>query len=218
MPFAYRESTALASLYIGETMNPHFKIEDKSIINEILDKAEYGTLALSVNNTPYAVPLNFVRIEDSIYFHGALKNRKMKMLSKNQRASFSVVENHSLIDSDFSTNDGLACPATQFFKSISIDGSVEMVEDKKEKIVMFDALMKKLQPKGGYKSFNDEVYDKALKATAVYKLVADNISCKFKFGQHLNEERFEMVVRSLEARGTQVDKVTIKIMREQREV
>jgi hypothetical protein len=200
-------------------MNPHFKIEDKSIINEILDKVEYGTLALSVDNTPYAVPLNFVRIEDTIYFHGALKNRKMKMLSKNQRASFSVVENHSLIDSDFSSNDGLACPATQFFKSISIDGSVEIVEDKKEKIVMFEALMKKLQPKGGYsRPFSDEVYDKAFKATVVYKLVSDEISCKFKFGQHLNEERFEMVVRSLEARGTQMDITTVKIMREQRGV
>jgi len=197
-------------------MNPHFKIEDTSIINEILDKAEYGTLALSVDNTPYAVPLNFVRIEDDIYFHGALKNRKMKMLSKNQKASFSVVENHSLIDSDFSSNDGLACPATQFFKSISIDGSVEIVEDKKEKIIMFEALMKKLQPKGGYRPFSDEVYSKALKATAVYKLVPNDISCKFKFGQHLNEERFEMIIRSLEARGTQIDMATVRIMREQR--
>ena len=198
-------------------MNPHFKIENKSIINQILDKVEYGTLALSVDNTPYAVPLNFVRLEDNIYFHGALKNRKMKMLSNNQRASFSVVENHSLIDSDFSSNDGLACPATQFFKSVSIDGTVEMVEDTKEKIVMFEALMKKLQPKGGYRPFGDEVYDKALKATAVYRLVADDISCKFKFGQHLSEERFEMVVTHLEERGSDIDMLTVKIMREERD-
>ena len=81
-------------------MNPYFKIEDKSIIYETLDQAEYGTLALSVDDVPYAVPLNFVRIEESIYFHGALKNRKMKMLSQNQKASFSVVQNHSLVDSD----------------------------------------------------------------------------------------------------------------------
>jgi len=83
--------------------------------------------------------------------------------------------------------------------------------------VMLEALMKKLQPKGGYKSFDDEVYAKSLNATAVYKLIADDISCKFKFGQHLNEERFEMVVSRLEARGTQVDMATVKIMREQRE-
>jgi len=197
-------------------MNPYFKIEDKSIIYETLDQAEYGTLALSVDDVPYAVPLNFVRIEESIYFHGALKNRKMKMLSQNQKASFSVVQNHSLVDSDFSSVEGLACPATQFFKSVSMDGQIELVQSREEKVIMFEALMKKLQPKGGYKSFSDEAYDKALNATAVYKLVVDNMSCKFKFGQHLNQERFEMVVKHLEERGTKVDLHTVKMMREQR--
>ena len=199
-------------------MNPYFKIEDKSIIYETLDQAEYGTLALSVDDVPYAVPLNFVRIEESIYFHGALKNRKMKMLAQNQKASFSVVENHALIDSDFSSAEGLACPATQFFKSVSMDGQVELVQSREEKVIMFEALMKKLQPKGGYKPFSDEAYDKALNATAVYKLVVDNMSCKFKFGQHLNQERFEMVVKHLEERGTKVDLLTVKMMREQRRI
>jgi len=199
-------------------MNPKFEIKDREIVKQILDRAEYGVLALSVHDVPYAVPLNFVRIADALYFHGALKNRKMKMLAQNPKASFLVVENHALIDSDFSSKDGLACPATQFFKSVSIDGKIEMVEDKKEKIVMFEALMKKLQPKGGYKSFSDEAYNKALKATAVYKLVADDISCKFKFGQNLNEERFEMIISNLEARGTQIDRATVKIMKEQRGV
>jgi len=199
-------------------MNPHFKIEDKSIINEILDKAEYGTLALSVDNTPYAVPLNFVRIEDTIYFHGALKNKKMKMLAQNPKVSFSVVENYSLIDSDFSSTNGLACPVTQFFKSVNMNGVVEMVESREEKAKMFEVMMQKHQPKGGYQPFSDEVYDKSLKGTAVYKLVYENISCKFKFGQHLNKERFEMIIGSLEARGTQMDRATVKIMREQRGV
>ena len=197
-------------------MNPYFKIEDKSIIYKTLDHAEYGTLALSVDDVPYAVPLNFVRIEESIYFHGALKNRKMNMLAQKQKASFSVVQNYSLVDSDFSSAEGLACPATQFFKSVSMDGQVELVQSREEKVIMFEALMKKLQPKGGYKSFSDEAYDKALNATAVYKLVVDNMSCKFKFGQHLNQERFEMIVKHLEERGTKVDLLTVKMMREQR--
>ena len=199
-------------------MNPHFKIEDKSIINEILDKAEYGTLALSVDDVPYAVPLNFIRIEDTIYFHGALKNKKMRMLTQNPNVSFSVVENYALIDSDFSSTHGLACPVTQFFKSVSMEGVVEMVESREEKAKMFEVMMQKHQPKGGYQSFSDEVYDKSLKATAVYKLVVHNLSCKFKFGQHLNDEQFEMIIGSLEARGTQMDRATVKIMKEQRGV
>jgi len=42
------------------------------------------------------------------------------------------------------------------------------------------------------------------------------MSCKFKFGQHLSEERFEMIVSHLEERGTKIDMRTIEMMQEQR--
>jgi len=76
--------------------------------------------------------------------------------------------------------------------------------------------MQKLQPKGGYKPFSDSEYDSAIKATAVVKMEVGQMSCKFKFGQHLSEERFEMIVSHLEERGTKIDIKTIKMMREQR--
>ena len=194
-------------------MNPNFEIKDKNIIYNILDKAEYGTLALCVENRPYAVPLNFVRIEDDIYFHGALKNKKMKILEQNPNVSFSVVENYALIDSDFSSTDGLACPATQFFKSVSIDGVAVVEESREVKAEVFEVFMQKFQPKGGYKPFSHSDYDKALKATALVKIEVEKITCKFKFGQHLNEERFNMIVSALLERGTQIDRETVEIMR-----
>ena len=197
-------------------MNPNFEIKDKTLIYDVLDKAEYGTLALCAENKPYAVPLNFVRIEDDIYFHGALKNKKMKMLEQNPTVSFSVVENYALIDSDFSSTDGLACPATQFFKSVSMDGMVEIVESREVKANVFTALMRKLQPKGGYKPFSDAEYDTALKATAVLKIEVEKLTCKFKFGQHLSEERFDMIVTHLLKRDTKIDRETVKLMKEQR--
>jgi len=200
----------------GVNMNPNFEIKDKEIIYDVLDKAEYGTLALSVDDVPYAVPMNFVRIENDIYFHGALKNKKMKMLSQDPKVSFSVVENYALIDSDFSTTEGLACPATQFFKSVSMEGVATAIESRDEKAKVFTALMQKLQPKGGYKPFSDSEYDSAIKATAVVKMEVGHLSCKFKFGQHLSEERFEMIVLHLEERGTKIDMRTVEIMLEQR--
>ena len=197
-------------------MNPNFEIKDKALIYDILDKAEYGTLALCVKNKPYAVPLNFVRIEDDIYFHGALKNKKMKMLQQNTTVSFSVVENYALIDSYFSSTEGLACPTTQFFKSVSIEGMAVVQESRDVKAKVFEALMQKLQPKGGYKPFSDADYDAAIKATAVVKIEIETLSCKFKFGQHLNEERFEMIVSHLLARGTKIDRETVRLMKAQR--
>jgi len=199
-------------------MKPIFKIKYKAVINDLLDQAEYGTLAFCVDDLPYAVPVNFVRIESDIYFHGALNNKKMKMLSKNPKVSFSVVENYALIDSDFSTTDGLACPATQFFKSVSIEGFASVVNSRDDKAKVFTALMQKLQAKGGYKPFSDLDYDSAIKSTAVVKIEVTHISCKFKFGQNLSEERFEMILSHLEQRGTDIDKRTIEVMKAQREV
>jgi nitroimidazol reductase NimA-like FMN-containing flavoprotein (pyridoxamine 5'-phosphate oxidase superfamily) len=193
-----------------------FEIKDKTIINELLDSTEYGTLAVSYNDAPYAVPVNFVRIDDDIYFHGALSNKKMKILASNPKVSFSVVQNYSLIASFFSSDEGLACPATQFFKSVSIEGVVEMVESREEKAMVFEALMKKLQPEGGYKPFSDAAYDTAIKATAVIKIVPSSLRCKFKFGQHVTKERFDMILSHLEERNTSIDKETVKMMKQLR--
>ena len=197
-------------------MNPYFEITDKTLIYEVLDNAEYGTLALSIDNTPYAVPVNFVRIDDALYFHSALKNKKMTMLTQNPVVSFSVVEGYALIDSDFSSTDGLACPATQFFKSVSIEGVASVVEGRDEKAKVFEALMQKLQPKGGYIPFSNKAYDTPIKSTAVVKIAIQKISCKFKFGQHLSEERFEMIIAALQHRGTRRDLETIAMMKAQR--
>jgi len=197
-------------------MNKIFEIKDKTTIHALLDRVEYGTLALSVDDVPYAVPVNFVRIEEEIYFHGALSNKKMKILAQNPKVSFSVVQSHALIASFFSSRDGLACPATQFFKSASIDGTAQVLHDRDEKAEVFEALMKKLQPQGGYKDFSDETYDAAIKATAVVKIVPHTTRCKFKFGQHLSQERFEMILSHLKERDTEVDKVTIEMMKTMR--
>ena len=195
-------------------MKKIFEIKDEEVIRETLDKAEYGTLAICVEDKPYSLPINFVEIDGNIYFHGAKRGRKIDILRKNQFASFSVVEPLSMIDSNFSSKDGLACPATQFFKSIIIDGVIEFVEEYDEKVNMLSTMMKKLQKEGGYRPLSEEVYKKAINATLIYKLVPNDIKAKFKFGQNLTKEKFEMIIEHLELRGTDIDKITIELMKE----
>ena len=197
-------------------MKKIFEVTDSAVIHAILDQAEYGTLAVSDRVTPYAAPVNFVRIGEDIYFHGALNNRKMKALRDNPQVSFSVVESYAIIASFFSSTEGSACPATHFFKSVSINGRASLVESREEKAAVFTALMEKLQPEGGYKPFTDEGYDKVLKATAVVKITPESTRAKFKFGQHLDAQRFAMIVEHLEQRGTVKDLETVALMREMR--
>jgi len=83
---------------------------------------------------------------------------------------------------------------------------------------MFTALMEKLQPEGGYKPFSEESYDKVLKATAVVKITPAHTRAKFKFGQHLSEERFEMIITHLQQRGTERDLETVELMQKMRNI
>ncbi len=198
-------------------MKQVFEIKDKEIINQVLDNAEYGTLALCHANKPYSLPINFVRVENVLYFHRSLKGKKIDILKENPYASFSLVEAYSMIQSYFSSNDNLACPATQFFKSVIIDGKIEFIHDYDEKVIALSKLMEKLQPEGGYKALSDETYQKFIKATAIFKLTIKDIRAKFKFGQHLNKDRFEMIIKHLENRGQEVDLATIKLMKSLKE-
>jgi hypothetical protein len=197
-------------------MKSIFEVKDETIINAMMSDAEYGTLALCSDETPYSVPVNFVHERNVIYFHGSLSGRKMRILKQNPKVSFSIVENFSLIASYFSSEAGLACPATQFFKSIIIDGRVSMVSSREEKARAMTLLMQKLQPEGGYRAFKDADYDKMLNATAVLKIDVENLRAKYKFGQHLDDERFNMILSYLQKRDTNTDKTTIEMMQRQR--
>jgi hypothetical protein len=189
-------------------------ITDEKIIQNILDEAEYGTLALCSNNKPYSLPINFVEVNGEIYFHGAKKGKKMEIIKENTYASFSVVESYSFLPSYFSTDKGDACPASQLFKSVIIDGVMKLVENYDEKANALEFLMQKLQKEGKYIPLNDKMYQKAINATALFKLVPSETTGKFKLGQNLNQERYLKVVSNLKQRGTQKDMDTLTLMQE----
>ncbi|HIP31009.1 MAG TPA: pyridoxamine 5'-phosphate oxidase family protein [Sulfurospirillum arcachonense] len=195
-------------------MKKAFTITDKKIIKNILDEAEFGTLALCSDNRPYSLPLNFVELKDEIYFHGAQKGKKLDLIKQNSYASFSVVEPYSILPSYFSTDDGSACPATHMFKSVIIDGEIKLVEEYEEKAEALNELMKKLQSEGKYIPLHDKMYEKIINATALFKLVSISTTCKVKFGQNFSKERYEKVLKYLKQRGTSKDITTLNMINE----
>lgn len=194
-------------------MKSQFEIKDKNLIDNIVQTVEYGTLALCKDNKPYSVPINYVYKSKVFYFHGSKKGKKMEYIHSNSNASLSVVESFSMIQSYFSSNENMACPATHFFKSVSVDGTIEIVTQYNEKVLALQSLMEKLQPEGKYKHLSDETYKKMIDATEVFKLIPNEIRGKIKLGQHLPKERFEMILKHLEKRGSEIDKLTIKEMK-----
>ena len=190
------------------------EIKDEVLIKGVLENAEFGTLALCVENRPYSLPLNFVEFNNDIYFHGSKKGKKIDMIKENTNASFSAVENISFLPSYFSNADENASPATHMYKSVIIDGSIEIVENYEVKALALSALMKKYQNEGGYKPLDNDMYKKIINATGLYKLKPREKSAKFYLGQNFNEQRFQRVAEHLQQRGTKQDLATLKILEE----
>jgi len=190
-----------------------FDIKDKTLITKILNSAEYGVLAL-YDQKPYAVPINFVYFNNSVYFHGSPKGKKMRMIKENNNVSFNIVTDPIIIPSYFSSKDNLACPASTFFKSIIIDGTAEIITNRNEIAKIFSVMMENLQPEGKYKSLESSEYNKQFSAVTVVKINIESLSVKFKFGQNLNNERFNMVVEHLEKRGGENDMLTVTTMKQ----
>ncbi len=191
-----------------------FNIKNHEALLELLASCEYGTLCLSDEKTPYGVPLNFAWWEEGIVFHGAKEGKKVELITRNPKAYFSVVKPYAFIPSHFSHTTS-ACPATQFFASVSLEGEVSVLENSAEKAKGLNALIQKLQPEGHYETISETnpIYTKMLEATAVFYLKAKQTSFKLKMGQNLNKERKIGLIEELEKRGSALDIETVRLIR-----
>lgn len=191
-----------------------FEIDDPAELDDVLDSLDWGTLALvTPQGTPLQVPLNFVRLDGRLYFHGSPSGEKMSVLAQDAPGSFLVVDPHALLPSTFFGPDN-ACPASQFFKSVLVKGRMRVVADPAEKARALQAMMEKLQPAGGFEPIapDNPRYRAALTTTAVYALSMDAVTGKFKLGQNLGPDTAERIMQQLEQRDDPQDRRTITAM------
>jgi len=192
-----------------------FAVDTLTEAAPFLAEMSFGFLGtVRPDGRPSVTPLNFVYVREAIYFHGSRVGEKMATLAGNNRVSFSVAKEYAVIPSYFS-DPVMACPATTYFKSVAIDGTASLVDDLEEKAEALEALMRKLQPEGGYRPITagDPDYIPRLKGIAVVRIDIESISAKFKFGQNLNDKSREPVLEGLAERGRPLDAETAELMR-----
>ncbi|MBP3962033.1 pyridoxamine 5'-phosphate oxidase family protein [Paenibacillus lignilyticus] len=188
--------------------------ENNEEIESFLNEMSFGFLGtVTASGEPSMTPLNFVFVNGSIYFHGSRAGEKMTQLKANERVSFMVAKEYAIIPSYF-TDPLMACPATAFFKSVRVDGCAAVVDDPIEKAAALEALMRKLQPEGGYKTIDasDPDYSPRLKGVAVVRIDADRMTGKFKFGQNLKAAEKTTITDQLAKRDLPMDAETIAMM------
>lgn len=193
-----------------------FEVKDAEQCEQFLRERDDGVLTfVGADGWPKAVPLNFVYHNGAVYFHGSKKGEKMSGLAEDPRAEFVVYQAHAFIPSYFS-DPYLACPATVYFRSVRIRGTVSQVEDAEEKASALGALLAGMQSEGRHAPIDaaDPKYEASLRGVAVMRLDIAAMTGKFKFGQNMNEARREQVLQGLAERGLPGDADAAKRVRE----
>ncbi|MDK8183627.1 pyridoxamine 5'-phosphate oxidase family protein [Paenibacillus sp. UMB4589-SE434] len=193
-----------------------FEVEGQELINDFLKEQPYGVLGtMGDDSYPRLTPIMYIHMPEqhALYFHSSRKGEKIEQLKKHPQASFNVSEMHALIPSHF-VDPVFACPATTYFRSVHIRGTMSIVSDSAEKTKFFTAFMEKLQPEGGYEPFDWSMsgYAKQDAALFIYKLNIEDLTAKFKFGQNLPEKKHQMVKQGLADRQAPGDAETIAWM------
>jgi nitroimidazol reductase NimA-like FMN-containing flavoprotein (pyridoxamine 5'-phosphate oxidase superfamily) len=145
--------------------------------NEILTKAEYGTLAtMGADGYPYAVPVNYVFHNGNIYFHCATVGHKLDNIGYCSNVSFNVVTDVWVMplipDKDVNENDLQLNGFDTNFNSVIIFGKAKEVLEE-EKMDGLCALLKKFLDEDKYSKYKEagiKYIESSLKRTRLIKI------------------------------------------------
>lgn len=147
-----------------------FEVTDRKEILEILDKCKIVHVGMVDGDEPYVVPMNYGYIMDDdqlvLYLHGAVKGRKMSVLTENPKVFIEM-------NCDIKPFDGkLACQYGTSYASLMGKGTAEIVEDIQVKKEALSLLMKTQTGKDF--EFNDKMAD----IVGVIKVTVDEYTAK----------------------------------------
>ncbi|NQU66052.1 MAG: pyridoxamine 5'-phosphate oxidase family protein [SAR324 cluster bacterium] len=142
------------------------EIVDKKSIEKVIRACLVCRLAIIDGDYPYIVPLNFGYSEGVLYFHGALKGKKLSLLQKNNQAAFEFDTRLEIVEGEE------ACKWSMKFQSVCGFGKVSMIETPQEKKRAVERIMAQ------YSEQAFELTDKAVSGIAVYKLEIEQMTGK----------------------------------------
>ena len=112
------------------------ELETKKDIEDIIKKSEVLRIALSVNDKPYIVPVNFGYSNNSLYFHCALEGKKLDMIKINPYVAFELEGKTNIITGNS------PCQFTMDYESVMGTGKAIIIENNNEKIKGLNHIMK----------------------------------------------------------------------------
>jgi len=146
-------------------------IENRDEINEIIESCKTCFLAMSDNNIPYVLPMNFALDGDFVILHSAQSGRMWETLKKNPKVCINWTHGEDLAWQDVQ----VGCSYRVKSKSVLVEGDVELMEDYNEKYRCLALLM------GQYSDREFKFNTPAVKNVGILKVRIEKITAK-EFG------------------------------------
>ena len=188
----------------------HSEVTDPAEIQRILSLTNIGRLATSgQDGYPYITPVNFVSLEDKIYFHCAPKGEKLDNLMHNPRVCFEVDVPLSYIDIGLDPNRPI-CQLHQFYHCVIIRGGAAVVQDSKLKLAALNALIAKHEDSDDFKKVTENM--SGYKACEVVEIKPESVTAKSDLIQNKSDEDRREVAEYLFRRNQPGDRETVAAM------
>lgn len=112
-------------------------VENKTEIYKIINACKTCFLAMSDNNVPYVLPMNFALDGDSVILHSGPAGRMWETLKKNPKVCINWTLGEELAWQDVK----VGCSYRVKSKSVLAEGEAEFIEDFDEKYRLLKILM-----------------------------------------------------------------------------
>ena len=149
---------------------PPKEITDPKEIDDIIERADVCRIALSDNNIPYIVTMNFGYRKGknpALFLHCAAKGKKTEIIKRNNLACFQMSIDHKMVATHVRCNCGMQ------YKSVVGMGRIFFIIENEDKIEALNNLMKHYH---GHDRHQFKIAH--VKTTTVLRLDIDEISGK----------------------------------------
>lgn len=142
------------------------EITSQALLDEIIRKAQVCRLAVSYNDMPYIIPMNFGYADRVMYFHSAQEGLKLLILRENPQACFEVE-----IDTQPVPHEK-ACEWTMRYQSVVGFGEVVFIDDLAGKREAMKRIMEQ------YSNDNPPPSDEGLAGITLFRLNINTMTGK----------------------------------------
>jgi GNAT superfamily N-acetyltransferase/nitroimidazol reductase NimA-like FMN-containing flavoprotein (pyridoxamine 5'-phosphate oxidase superfamily) len=190
---------------------PEFAMTDGQAL-QFLREAEVLHLALTrPDGSPVLRTLNAAVSDEWLFFHGSPAGEKA--LCVDRPAVVQAEEIVATIPSYF-TDPEKACPATTFFRSVQVHGTLERITEPHVKADALQRIMQRYQPEGGHVpiSFDTPLYQNAIRGILVLGVRLSGMTGKAKLGQNKSPAEAQALMSALWGRGADGDARALSLM------